>query len=96
MKIAITQPNTKGQVVIPKKIRDTLGIESGTPLHVAIKNGGVFLKPLRDVDEYEEENSFLHILKKTQGAWRNENLVSMEKRRRGIELASTKKRKTAW
>jgi AbrB family looped-hinge helix DNA binding protein len=44
-----------GHLVIPKSIRDTLGIKEGTKFIVAEgKNGGLFLQKL-NIDEIEEK-----------------------------------------
>jgi AbrB family looped-hinge helix DNA binding protein len=43
----ITKLSTKGQVVLPKEIRDTLGICSGTELEVEVRDGVVLLRPIR-------------------------------------------------
>jgi len=39
--------STKGQVVLPKDVRDTLGISSGTELEVEVRDGVVLLTPIR-------------------------------------------------
>jgi AbrB family looped-hinge helix DNA binding protein len=43
MEAAVT---IKGQVVIPAKIRERLGIKKGTRLHVEERDGEVILRPL--------------------------------------------------
>jgi AbrB family looped-hinge helix DNA binding protein len=43
MEAAVT---TKGQIVIPAKIRQHLGIRKGTRLHVEERDGEVVLRPL--------------------------------------------------
>jgi AbrB family looped-hinge helix DNA binding protein len=43
MEAAVT---IKGQVVIPVKIRERLGIKKGTRLHVEERDGEVILRPL--------------------------------------------------
>lgn len=39
--------SSKGQVVLPKRTRDRLGIESGTELDVIETPGGVELRPVK-------------------------------------------------
>ena len=39
----------KGRVVIPASVRKRLGIRPGTQLEVDIRDGGVLLRPKRDV-----------------------------------------------
>jgi AbrB family looped-hinge helix DNA binding protein len=46
--MALTKMSTKGQVVLPKDIRDTLGISSGTELEVEVRDGVVLLTPIRN------------------------------------------------
>jgi AbrB family looped-hinge helix DNA binding protein len=43
METAVT---IKGQVVIPAKIRNRLGIKKGSKFHVEEKNGEIILRPL--------------------------------------------------
>ncbi len=41
--------SSKGQVVLPKRIRSALGWVAGTELSVEESGGGVFLRPIRTV-----------------------------------------------
>jgi len=43
--------STKFQVVIPKKVRDELGIEPGQKVHVIPYMGRIELIPIRDIKE---------------------------------------------
>lgn len=43
MEAAVT---TKGQIVIPARIRERLGIRKGTRLHIEERDGEVILRPL--------------------------------------------------
>lgn len=43
-----TVVSKKGQVVIPKKIRDTLGLSPGTVLRVEVEGKRVILEPLKE------------------------------------------------
>jgi len=45
--MAVTKLSTKGQVVLPKEVRDTLGLSSGTELEVEVRDGVVLLRPIR-------------------------------------------------
>jgi len=99
MKIGIiTEPNKKGQIVIPKEFRKVLGITSQTPLNLVLRGGGVYIYPIDEVlTKLESESSFLSILEKTQGAWADDkSWKRTEKRRRKIEQASSLRRKKAW
>lgn len=42
-----TRVSSKGQVVIPKSLRDELGIAAGMELEAGSLDGGVYLRPLR-------------------------------------------------
>jgi AbrB family looped-hinge helix DNA binding protein len=39
---------SKGQVVIPKELRDRLGIHQGTKLGFSLENGAIQMQPLND------------------------------------------------
>ena len=43
-----TVVSSKGQVVIPKPIREALGLRPGTLLRVSIEGGRVVLEPIRE------------------------------------------------
>jgi len=45
-KIEFTKISSKGQVVIPTRIRSELGLKEGTPLAVIGKNGSIVLKKI--------------------------------------------------
>lgn len=93
----IVTPNTKGQVVIPKEIRDTMGINEKVPLNVVVRGSGIYMYPVEEVLTKEESNlSYLEILKITQGAWAGDDWPKTEKRRRKIELEASRKRKNTW
>lgn len=99
----VVTPNTKGQIVIPKKIRDGLNITENTPLNIRLMDDGIYIHPITEVVTNAEEDKrhrvLLRILKETQGAWANEDWDAydrMEKRRRKIELAAAKRNKKAW
>ncbi len=93
----IATTNQKGQIVIPKKMRDILGIEPNIVLSLIVRGGGIYIYPIEEViTKAEKESSYFEILKKTQGAWAKENWDSLRKKRAKIELAASKKRKKAW
>lgn len=49
MKIqAIIQPNSKGQIVIPKAVRKLLGIDSETQLHLVASGNSFVVTPIVD------------------------------------------------
>lgn len=95
--VTIVQPNEKGQIVIPKKTRDTLGITPAMPLNIVVRDGAIHLYPVREILVGQEtQNHRLRILKKTIGAWAGDDWPKTEKRRRRIELAASARRKKAW
>lgn len=97
MKIGIiARPNQKGQIVIPKKIRDTVGIVPDVPLNIVVQGAGVYLYPIRAVVSNSlGVQSYLKILAKTKGSWSERDWRGYGKQRRR-EQASTRQRKTAW
>ncbi len=60
MKIGtVTKANKKGQLVIPKKIRDELEIKQGTLLNIVQRGEGGYIYPIRAVfTKAEEEESY--------------------------------------
>jgi len=38
---------SKGQITVPKAIRDSLGLQSGDEVLLTVTEGGAFLKPIR-------------------------------------------------
>ncbi|HBQ50727.1 TPA: hypothetical protein DD690_01960 [Candidatus Daviesbacteria bacterium] len=95
----IVEPNAKGQIVIPKEVRDQLGIRLGVALNLIVGAGGIHLYPIDDVITAVDGTDFrLKIWEKTAGAWSKDSreLDRMLKRRRKIELEASAKRKKAW
>lgn len=93
----ITKPNTKGQIVIPKNIRDTLGIGEDTPLNLVVRGNGIYIYPIAQiVAKTEKVSSYSKLLEKTQGAWAGDDWDVTEARRRKIELKAAKKMRESW
>ncbi|BCV22802.1 AbrB/MazE/SpoVT family DNA-binding domain-containing protein [Moorella sp. Hama-1] len=46
--MAVTSLSTKGQVVIPKWIRETLKLKSGARFLVELEGGRIILKPVKE------------------------------------------------
>lgn len=94
----ITSTNKKGQIVIPKKLRDALAIKPDVPLHVTVRDGGVHIAPVNQIitNIHDDRSVYLELLKKTRGTWAEDDWDKMRKKRRRIELAASKKRKEAW
>lgn len=98
MKVGIiTKPNKKGQIVIPKKMREALGIDANVSLNVILRGEGIYIYPVKEViTKGEGESSYIKILQKTQGAWTEEDWDSLRKKRTKTELLASKRRKQAW
>ena len=92
----ITKPNQKGQIVIPKAIRDKLHITKDVPLSIGIRGNGIYISPLpENGGTMESKDAYAKILNKTQGTW-TENWDMLKKKRRALELTASKKRKRVW
>ncbi len=95
----IVTPNTKGQVVIPQKVREALGINENTPLQVVVSGSGVALYPVARVlkkGDYLDER-LAEILDRTRGLWADDkDWEKREKKRKRIEVEASKKRRKAW
>ena len=69
----IIKTNPKGQIVIPKELRESLDIDKDTPLNLIKRGEGIYLSPVSEViPKAEEEDSYVEVLKKTKGTWANE------------------------
>ena len=93
----ITKTNQRGQLVIPKRIRDDLGINPNVYLNLLVRGRGIIIYPVEEViGKTEKENSYLEILQKTQSSWEKENWNSLRKKRKTIELKASLKKKKKW
>lgn len=54
MEVELTKASSRGQVVIPKEIRERIGIQEGTPFAVSLISGIVLLKKLDIEAEFEK------------------------------------------
>lgn len=91
----IVTPNTKGQIVIPQKLRGSLGITPETPLQISLVGEAILIQPIRAIITTKDTGAALQeLLKKTAGSWAGDDWPKTEKRRKQIELESAKKRKT--
>ena len=92
-------PNNKGQIVIPKTIRDELNITSDTTLQIRLTGQIISIVPVENVIlRSYSEGSYAKLLKKTQGGWAKDNKIieKEQKSRRKIEIEASKKRKKQW
>lgn len=66
----LIQIDKVGRVVLPKAVRDRLGLEAGDRLQVSLQSGGVELRPTKPGPRLEEEDGLL-VLKGV--AWSGES-----------------------
>ena len=64
MKMNITSMSTKGQVVIPRDIRHTLGLVSGSKFAIFTDGARILLQPLRPTDS----KAFRRLVKEGEAA----------------------------
>ena len=98
MKIgSFTTTNDKGQLVIPKDMRDALGIDSSVTLNLVLAGNGIYVYPVEEfITKSETESSYLQLLGKTKGTWAHEDWDEVEKNRSKIELEASRSRKNQW
>lgn len=93
----IVEPNAKGQIVIPFKIRQALGITPDTPLSILIRGEGVYIQLIKGIITSSDSNkAYLEVLKRTQGSWRGDDWGKTARKRKKIELKASAARKKAW
>lgn len=79
--ITVAKPNSKGQIVIPKKFREELKINENTYLNLVLNGKGVLITPLNKWQATSDSNKiFLEILKRTAGTWSGDDWKETEKR----------------
>ena len=66
--------SSKGQIVIPGEVRESLGLERGTVFHVQIEGDRIILQPIRPsaVDELHGMFAGLDLLKELENKRRRE------------------------
>ncbi|MFH1601482.1 MAG: AbrB/MazE/SpoVT family DNA-binding domain-containing protein [Candidatus Shapirobacteria bacterium] len=94
----ITTANDKGQVVIPKYMREKLGINKKVPLNFVLRGEGIYIYPVDEVlvSSKNSSSSYLEMLKLTQGGWSSENWESIRKSRERIEKKASEQRRKRW
>lgn len=66
----ITQPNSKGQIVIPAKFRKALGIFEGVNLSISLLDTGLYVQPVSVTTKTLDDNTaYLSAIKKYKGSW---------------------------
>jgi bifunctional DNA-binding transcriptional regulator/antitoxin component of YhaV-PrlF toxin-antitoxin module len=95
----IVTPNIKGQVVIPWRIREQLGITTQTPFQVVVNGQGIMFYPVQGVVRKGELTSgvLTRILDETRGVWvKDRTYGKHQARRTRRELVASNKRRKAW
>lgn len=101
MKITtITQPNAKGQIVIPKKIRDFLGIDRNSFLKLVTSENALHVYPVDRVETGGTINRemYLKFLKQNRGRWGSatKEELKREKKLREADLKAVEEARKAW
>lgn len=92
-----TNTNSRGQLVIPKEIRDALGIDSSVTLNMISDGKGIYIYPLEEfITSTESDSSYSGLLEKTKGTWNGEDWDQIETNRAKIKLKSSELGKNRW
>ena len=83
----VTSVSTKGQVVLPKSIRDSLTLQSGTKLLVVSDGQSIVLKPIEMPDISEFQN-----LMEAAASWADEAGMTEEDISSAITTVRSRKR----
>lgn len=99
----IVYPNIKGQVIIPKRLREEMDIDENTPLAPVREAGRLVYVP---VDKFQPRPEPHHVIEKTeiyqgwkriQGVWADDkSWPAVRKQRREIELEASRRRMKGW
>lgn len=91
----ITQPNSKGQVVIPKELRDRFGISDRSSINIIPYEHGLYLHPIHSVfSQGPAAAAYQKMLVKTKGSWGASD-AKQERARRSHELSAARKRRAS-
>lgn len=93
---SIVSSNAKHQVIIPKEVRDALGIDKPVKYYVTVSpTQKITYEPIESVSVSQRAKNlaYLKILKKTQGAWAGDNWPKTEAKQKKLELEAAKKLK---
>lgn len=95
----ITQPNSKGQIVIPAKFRKALGISEAVNLSISLLDTGLYIQPVNVVSKAPDDNSaYLNAIKKYKGSWGKltKKELAEEKTREKREREASERNFNAW
>jgi AbrB family looped-hinge helix DNA binding protein len=99
MNWTIASTNTKGQLVIPKSIREALGIRPNAPVRIAVCENAVHIEPLVDVVPLRKHASkLMRVLRETQGAWGSASTqeTTNDKKQAALERKQAKRVSRVW
>ena len=89
----ISHTNQKGQLVIPKDIRDRLEIDDTVDLLIKLMGNSIIISPIDTIiASSDQECSFLDVLEQTKGSWK----TAKPPEKRNLELEAAKKRRKSW
>ncbi len=102
MKITtIISTNTKGQIVLPFRMRKALEIDEHVSLYVTLADKKIVIEPIVDIVTHpivHANASRLDLLRSIQGSWGEATAAEeeAEKARRDQERTATQERRSAW
>ena len=102
MKITtILSTNTKGQIVLPFRMRKALEIDEHVSLYVTLADKKIVIEPIMDIVTHpiaHPNASRLDVLRSIQGSWGEATASEeeAEKARSDREQAATEERRRAW
>lgn len=92
-----TNTNDKGQIVIPKEVRDALGINPSITLSLMMSGNGLYIYPVAEfITKADKESSYSQLLELTKGSWGNEEKSQVDTERSSVELEASARRKKSW
>ena len=94
-----TKPNEKGQILIPKEMRDQLGITSDATLNLTMTGKGIYIALVDSfITKGDREDSYSKLLEKTKGGWgkQTKEEALQEWGVRELELKASEERKKIW
>ena len=99
----ILYPNAKGQVTLPKKLRDQLDIQPTTPLAPSLSGNQIILTPIVSVQAKPAPQSkakqaqLYNSWKKLQGTWANDHTwEKTSQNRHALELKASSQKRQGW
>ena len=76
MEVELTKASSRGQVVIPKEIREKIKMREGTPFLVSVLSGIVMLRKLNTEKEFEKLHKWGTRLARAK-AWKHSEVNEM-------------------